>query len=381
MKTAAALALSLLLSMFLAGCDDGCVGAPPYSEPTLSSDGSSGSSGADLSSNDGECPDDDEECDSEGGEGEEGSSASGKPGKRSSSSSGKTTVSSSSAAGHAPTLAEDTEGLTCGDDAALVAGTVDAGNSYVCDGGSFRAATDLEKTVGAGCTSYNRNEERLVAGWMKCDASGKWTVPDYQLKALDSIVDSRDGRRYGTVGIGTQTWLAENLDYADSVATPALRGATWCANNDTTKCAKYGRLYTWGAAMDSATTGCGDGKSCSASRPRGICPEGWHLPDSTEWSVLIDAVGGKDDAARWLKSGQGTNWDYWGNDFLGFAMLPGSWRTASGSFRSFQYAAAWSSSETEATKAHFIQFKSSSYAVEPLADRKASGMSVRCVKN
>ena len=380
MKTATALALSLLLSMFLAGCDDGCVGVPPYSEPALSSDGSSGSSGADLSSNDEECPDDDEECDSKGGEGEEGSSASGKPGKRSSSS-GKTTVSSSSAAGHAPTLAEDTEGLTCGDDAALVAGTVEAGNSYVCDGGSFRAATDLEKTVGAGCTSYNRNEERLVAGWMKCDASGKWTVPDYQLKALDSIVDSRDGRKYKTVGIGTQTWMAENLDYSDSVATPALRGATWCANNDTTKCAKYGRLYTWGDAMDSATTGCGDGKSCSASRPRGICPEGWHLPDSTEWSVLIDAVGGKDDAARWLKSGQDTNWDYWGNDFLGFAMLPGSWRTASGSFRSFQYAAAWSSYETEATKAHFVQFKSDSYAVQPLADRKASGMSVRCVKN
>ena len=343
MKTKSGMLASVaLVALFLAGCGDDGGSGPSNSEAPLSSE--AGSSG-------------------------DGSSSS------------SSTSSSSAAAGHAPTLAEDTEGLVCGTDAALVSGTVEAGNSYVCDGGSFRAATDLEKTVGAGCTSYNRNEERLVAGWMKCDASGKWTVPDYQLQALDSIVDSRDGRRYRTVGIGTQTWLAENLDYSDSVATPALRGASWCANNDTTKCAKYGRLYTWGVAMDSATTGCGDGKSCSASRPRGICPEGWHLPDSTEWSVLIDAVGGAGDAARWLKSGQGTNWDYWGNDFLGFAMLPGSWRTASGSFRSFQYAAAWSSSETEATKAHFIQFKSSSYAVEPLADRKASGMSVRCVKD
>ena len=374
MKTATALALSVLISMFLVACGDDGGSGPSNSEATLSSDGgSSGASGPGFSSDDEGCPDG-EGCSSE--EEDDGDSSSSRK-KRSSSSSATT---SSSAAGHAPTLAEDTEGLTCGDDAALVAGTVEAGNSYVCDGGSFRAATNLEKTVGAGCTSYNRNEERLVAGWMKCDASGKWTVPDYPRQALDSIVDSRDGRRYRTVGIGTQTWLAENLDYSDSVATPALRGATWCANNDTTKCAKYGRLYTWGVAMDSATTGCGDGKSCSASRPRGICPEGWHLPDSTEWSVLIDAVGGAGDAARWLKSGQGTNWEYWGNDFLGFAMLPGNWRTASGSFRSF-YAAAWSSSETEATKAHFIQFKSDSYAVQPLADRKASGMSVRCVKN
>lgn len=376
MKTATALALSVLISMFLVACGDDGGSGPSNSEATLSSDGgSSGASDPGFSSDDEGCPDG-EGCSSE--EEDDGDSSSSR--KKRSSSSSATATTSSSAAGHAPTLAEDTEGLTCGDDAALVAGTVEAGNSYVCDGGSFRAATDLEKTVGAGCTSYNRNEERLVAGWMKCDASGKWTVPDYPRQALDSIVDSRDGRQYRTVGIGTQTWLAENLDYSDSVATPALRGASWCANNDTTKCAKYGRLYTWGVAMDSATTGCGDGKSCSASRPRGICPEGWHLPDSTEWSVLIDAVGGKDDAARWLKSGQGTNWDYWGNDFLGFAMLPGNWRTASGSFRSF-YAAAWSSSETEATKAHFIQFKSDSYAVQPLADRKASGMSVRCVKN
>ena len=321
MKTATALALSVLISMFLVACGDDGGSGPSNSEATLSSDGgSSGASDPGFSSDDEGCPDG-EGCSSE--EEDDGDSSSSR--KKRSSSSSATATTSSSAAGHAPTLAEDTEGLTCGDDAALVAGTVEAGNSYVCDGGSFRAATDLEKTVGAGCTSYNRNEERLVAGWMKCDASGKWTVPDYPRQALDSIVDSRDGRQYRTVGIGTQTWLAENLDYSDSVATPALRGASWCANNDTTKCAKYGRLYTWGVAMDSATTGCGDGKSCSASRPRGICPEGWHLPDSTEWSVLIDAVGGKDDAARWLKSGQGTNWDYWGNDFLGFAMLPGNW--------------------------------------------------------
>ena len=375
MKTATALALSLLMSMFLAGCgDDGGGSGPSNSEPALSSDGgSSGSSGADLSSDDEGCPDG-EGCSSE--EEDAGDSSSSRK-KRSSSSSATT---SSSAAGHAPTLAEDTEGLTCGDDAELVAGTVDAGNSYVCDGGSFRAATDLEKTVGAGCTSYNRNEERLVAGWMKCDASGKWTVPQYR-PALDSIVDSRDGRQYRTAGIGTQTWLAENLDYSDSVATPALRGASWCYHDTAEYCAQYGRLYTWGVAMDSATTGCGDGKSCSASRPRGICPEGWHLPDSSEWNVLIDAVGGASIAGNRLKAVQGSGWKDWGIDDLGFTMLPNSWRTASGSPRTFGDAAFWSSSEADTAKARFFLFPMNSKNVNPRDDRKASGMSVRCVKN
>ena len=149
MKTATALALSVLIALFLAGCGDDGGSGPSNSEAVLSSEaGSSDASAPGLSSDDEGCPDG-EGCSSEEDD-EDGSSSSRK--KRSSSSSSSTS-SSSAAAGGEPTLAEDTEGLTCGDDAALVAGTVEAGNSYVCDGGSFRAATDLEKTVGAGCTS------------------------------------------------------------------------------------------------------------------------------------------------------------------------------------------------------------------------------------
>ena len=95
------------------------------------------------------------------------------------------------------------------------------------------------------------------------------------------------GRTYKTIQIGSQTWMAENLNYEYKV-----EGSTYgnfCYKLSADSCGKYGRLYTWAAAMDTATTGCGRGAACSASsgRVQGVCPNGWHLPDSAEWEALF----------------------------------------------------------------------------------------------
>ena len=120
-----------------------------------------------------------------------------------------------------------------------------------------------------------------------------------------SLMDDRDGQSYKIVKIGDQWWMAENLNYADSIATPSLSGKSWCFNNEPDSCTKYGRLYTWAAAIDSvAVYDDGDGVNCgfhagSCTLPekvRGICPSGWHMPDTTEWNTLFDEVGGKGDA-------------------------------------------------------------------------------------
>ncbi|MDR0517124.1 MAG: hypothetical protein LBH25_08785 [Fibromonadaceae bacterium] len=107
------------------------------------------------------------------------------------------------------------------------------------------------------------------------------------------------GQTYRTAKIGTQTWMAENLNYNAAgsqcygegdrlildTSVPSS-GSNWITISNAqiqANCATYGRLYYWGAAM-------------------GACPHGWHLPSNEEWSELETAVGGSSTAARYLKS-------------------------------------------------------------------------------
>lgn len=85
------------------------------------------------------------------------------------------------------------------------------------------------------------------------------------------FTDSRDEAKYKTMTIDGQTWMAENLDFADSVAVSELKGDSWCYDGDSDKCAKYGRLYTFNAAEHA-------------------CPEGWSLPSKEDWNKLIGVV-------------------------------------------------------------------------------------------
>ena len=200
-----------------------------------------------------------------------------------------------------------------------------------------------------------------------------------------TMTDARDGMTYKTVTIGTQTWMAQNLNYDYNEGTAKSN----CYNNSVDSCAKYGRLYTWAAAMDSAalfsTAGkdCGYDNICSPSGTvRGVCPEGWHLPDDAEWNTLMTAVGGERTAGKKLKTTSGWYESSNGYDFYGFGVLPAGFLSSNGSFVSVGYNTyLWSSSERGSYYADNWNIGATSDSASCIYSNKYLEFSVRCLKD
>lgn len=126
-------------------------------------------------------------------------------------------------------------------------------------------------------------------------------------------VTDYDGNVYKTITIGTQTWMAENLKsthYADGTSIPDVVSY----NNTDDNAAKYGRLYTWDAAMNGVTT----------EKAQGVSPTGWHIPSNSEWQTMDDYLGGSSVAGGKLKAITDWNSPNTGaTNLSGFSALPG----------------------------------------------------------
>lgn len=202
-----------------------------------------------------------------------------------------------------------------------------------------------------------------------------------------TLTDSRDGQTYRTVKIGDKVWMAENLNYET--------GNSYCYKNNCTKygrLSKYGRLYTWGAAMDSVGTwstngkGCGYEKKCSPTYPvRGVCPEGWHLPNQTEWNALFTAIGGQSTAGQKLKAASG--WlafsDITNEDAFDFSALPAGYSDGCWGYsnREGYSACFWSSTEYSSYDAYHMRLLYARSDAGLINRSKNLGFSVRCVKD
>lgn len=210
----------------------------------------------------------------------------------------------------------------------------------------------------------------------------------------NTLTDYRDGQVYRTVTIGEQTWMAQNLNYAYLVASDSLDSTSFCYNNDPSRCSKYGRLYIWSAAMDSAaifsddSKGCGNGKRCHlTSTVRGACPKDWHLSTQSEWFKLIALVGDESEAGRLLKSTEGWFIDKEGTDAYEFSVLPAG-RSSIGVASRVAYADRssqayfWTATECgSGNDAYGISFYSTDVVMKNYSFFKYEGYSVRCVKD
>jgi len=151
------------------------------------------------------------------------------------------------------------------------------------------------------------------------------------LKKYDSqLTDFRDKKTYRTSKIGTQIWMAENLNYKGSTADTIGK----CFENDAINCSLYGRLYNFAEAKNA-------------------CPNGWRLPNDKEWTTLIKYAGDSLTVAVKLKS---MDWAdrYFdavgavdkkrGTDDFGFTALPGGTGNLKGKFYNLGYGGYWWSS-------------------------------------
>jgi len=188
---------------------------------------------------------------------------------------------------------------------------------------------------------------------------------------------------FKTVTIGTQQWMAENLNVdtfqngepipeaktnAEWEAAYTNEAAVWSYyNNDPANGKKFGKLYNWYAVND----------------PRGLAPTGWHVPSDKEWTILVNYLGGENAAGLKMKSSTGWNGGGSGNNSSGFTGLPGGERLYedAGFYSSGDIGFWWSSTNNDKWNAWYRALHKS----YTLAGRDNGGMntgfSVRCVKN
>ena len=214
-----------------------------------------------------------------------------------------------------------------------------------------------------------------------------------------------DGNNYSVVQIGSQWWMAENLNAGIyvSVTTPQVSGTKFCmdVNGQADPNCPMGGLYEWANLMQGSLqcngTGAPPDDRC-ATPVKGLCPDGWHIPSHYEWTTLENNAGSNPGAFPYdvstislLGTDEGGNLketctSYWwapnagATNINGFNGLPGgdTWHSV---FEDFgQSAYFWTSTETffmawvHALNYSLAVIGRSSYAVE-------SGFSVRCVKD
>ena len=201
-----------------------------------------------------------------------------------------------------------------------------------------------------------------------------------------TITDKRDLNVYAVAKIGSQEWMAENLNYGtiSPVSSQQKTGQKWCYDNNEAQCQKYGGLYQWANSV-----GLGDSALCNFQicgtnlfgTVDGLCPEGYRLPSAADWKVLANFLATKEQTASvTLKSL--LEWVVPGSDEVGFFALPaGLYEYKSKAFVELKKSTYYLSlSEDDDLNIVSRALLDSSSRFIEYSMEKANGYSVRCIK-
>ncbi|MCX6249935.1 MAG: hypothetical protein NTX61_04200 [Bacteroidetes bacterium] len=207
-----------------------------------------------------------------------------------------------------------------------------------------RMTTTQRNAIGSpaeGLVIYNTDEKRLNI------YNGTYWTPTSPEGCGQPFTDTRDGNTYNTVMIGTQCWIAQNLNIGTMIDGTSDQTNNsiiekYCYNNNSYYCDIYGGLYQWDEYMNYTTP-----SDSIPSGRQGICPTGWHIPSNSEWIVLRTFLGGTLVAGAKMKETGTLHWytpNTGATNSSGFTGLPGGSRSTNGTFNSMPfYADFWSS--------------------------------------
>ena len=222
---------------------------------------------------------------------------------------------------------------------------------------------------GASCTSYTQCTSYSCTGNICGSDNGC------------GIAQDEEGNRYGSIVIGTQCWLNKNLNVGTMLASgstlPTNNGTVekWCYNNDPNLCATEGGLYHWDEAMKYSIT----------PGTQGICPTGWHIPTDAEQYTLENYLKDEGQTCNASRSNAydcntaGTKLKVGGTS--GFNGILAGYRSTDSTFSTRGTDTRFWSSSPSGSSALRRSLYSGSSGVDRDLRSKASGFSVRCLKD
>ena len=264
---------------------------------------------------------------------------------------------------------------------------------------------DVNWTSETGNAGYYGSDLNMDAQVNNPDKNGIWEPNLGQSSQLptvagfscgDVLIDGRDGQSYNTVMIGTQCWMAENLNFgtqinsltggSNSDGQQTDNGTTekYCYDNTAGNCDTYGGLYQWSEMMEYVTT----------ESPQGICPTDWHVPSDAEWCTLEQEVDptitcssvdfrGVDGGGKLKQTGT----SLWASPNLGatnssgFTAVPGGFSTSEGAFGDLTYMGTHWSSTGDVSVAWYRGMSANYAKIARYPNTSTYGYSVRCLKD
>ena len=209
--------------------------------------------------------------------------------------------------------------VACGDDSSSSPIVPESSSSEIIESSSEQSSSSIRSSSATSSSVESSSSASYVE---------KHLAWDYLNPALSygEFTDERDGHVYKYVELdGYIRFMAENLNYADSVANPNLLGSSWCPLNNLDSCSKYGRFYTWAAAMNvdpkyNYEEFTGKKGMAMNVEYQGLCPDGWFMyADKWIWSEYVWRLQPVEYCAQ-------KGWRYEGcTNELGFTALPGGY--------------------------------------------------------